>query len=163
MVRRRVYRHNVRCPDCGSNWMRLDGFSNGRPAYSCGDCRRRYVPDGAYRRPGPAVKAQAIAMYIEGSSLSAIGRVLGYSAPAVFGVGQKKGAAYSESAAGTERTADGRRGGATAGAAGNGGVRLYDRLPAAAVYRWFLQDRRCVGKCGAVNWTKGCIRRCGAS
>ena len=46
--------------------------------------RRRYVPGGAYRRPGPAVKAQAIAMYIEGSSLSAIGRVLGYSAPAVY-------------------------------------------------------------------------------
>ena len=22
MVRSRVYRHDVRCPDCGSNWMR---------------------------------------------------------------------------------------------------------------------------------------------
>ena len=61
MVRRRVYR----CPDCGSNWMRLDGFSNGRQAYRCGDCRRRYVAGGAYRRPGPAVKAQAIAMYCD--------------------------------------------------------------------------------------------------
>ena len=36
------------------------------------------------RRPGPAVKSQAIAMYIEGSSLIVIGRVLGYSAPAVL-------------------------------------------------------------------------------
>ena len=91
MVRRRVYRHNVRCPDCGSNRMRMGGFSNGRQAYRGGDCRRRYVPDGAYRRPGPAVKAQAIAMYIEGSSLIAIGRVLGYSAPAVLGWVKKGG------------------------------------------------------------------------
>ena len=101
MARRRVYRHHIRCPDCGSNRMRRDGFSNGRQAYSSGDCRCRYVPGGAYRRPGPAVKAQAIAMYVEGSSLSAIGRVLGYSAPAVLGW-VKKGAAYFASAAGTE-------------------------------------------------------------
>ena len=34
MARARVYRHDVRCPDCGSNWMRKDGFSNGKQAYS---------------------------------------------------------------------------------------------------------------------------------
>ena len=43
MARRRVYRHDICYPDCGSDWMRRDGFSNGRPAYSCGDCRR-WVP-----------------------------------------------------------------------------------------------------------------------
>ena len=80
MVRRRVYR----CPDCGSNWMRLDGFSNGRQAYRCGDCRPCCVPSGAQRWPGPAVKAPAVAMYIEGISLSAIGRVFRYSS-AVLG------------------------------------------------------------------------------
>ena len=63
MARSRVYRHDVRCPDCGSNWMRKDRFANGRQAYRCGDCRRRYIPGGAYHRPGPAVKAQAIEMY----------------------------------------------------------------------------------------------------
>ena len=26
----RVYRHDVRCPDCGSNWMRKDGLSSGK-------------------------------------------------------------------------------------------------------------------------------------
>ena len=52
MARSRVYRHHIRCPDCGSNRMRRDGFSNGRPAYSCDDCRRRYVPGGACRRVG---------------------------------------------------------------------------------------------------------------
>ena len=83
MARARVYRHDVRCPDCGSNWMRKDGFSGGRQRYCCGDCQRRCLPDGAYRRPAPAVKERGLAMYTEGSSLSAIGRVLGYSAQAV--------------------------------------------------------------------------------
>ena len=85
MVRSRIYRHRIRCPDCGSNRTRRDGFSNGRPAYRGGECRRRYVPGGAYRRPGRAVKTQAIAMCIEGSNLSAIGQVLGCNAPAVLG------------------------------------------------------------------------------
>ena len=92
MARSRVYRHDVRCPDCGSNWMRKDGFTNDKQAYSCGDCGRRYVPQGAYRRPGAAVKERGIAMYTEGSSLSAIGRVLGYSAAAVQGWVEKGGA-----------------------------------------------------------------------
>ena len=38
---------------------------------------------GACRRPAPGVKEQALDMHAEGSSLSAIGRVLGYSAQAV--------------------------------------------------------------------------------
>ena len=36
MARRPVCRRHIRCPDCGSNRMRRDGFSNGRPAYRCG-------------------------------------------------------------------------------------------------------------------------------
>ena len=85
MVRRRVYRHDVRCPDCSSNWMRKDGLFSGKQAYRCGDCGRRYLPEGAYRRPSGLVKERALQMYSEGSSLSAIGRVLGYSATAVQG------------------------------------------------------------------------------
>ena len=85
MARPRVYRHNVRCPDCGANWMSKDGFSNGKQAYRCGECRRRYVPEGAYRRPSPAVKERGIQMYLEGNSLSGIARLLGYSVPAVQG------------------------------------------------------------------------------
>ena len=92
MSRPRVYRHDVRCPNCGSNWMRKDGRMAGRQAYRCGDCQRRCVPGGAYSRPGPEVKKRALAMYAEGSSLSAIGRVLGYSAPAVLGWVKKGGA-----------------------------------------------------------------------
>ena len=92
MARSRVYRHDVRCPECGSNWMRKNGFTNGRQAYRCGDCQHGCVPGGAYRRPGPAVKEQGIAMYVEGSSLSAIGRLLGYTPAAVLGWVKKGGA-----------------------------------------------------------------------
>ena len=92
MARARVYRHDVRCPDCGSNWMPKDGLSNGKQAYRCGQCRRRYVPEGAYRRPSAAVKERGIALYLDGSSLSAVGRALGYSVPAVQGWVKKRGA-----------------------------------------------------------------------
>ena len=91
MARNRVYRHDVRCPGCGSNWMRKYGHAAGRQAYRCGDCGRRSTPGGAYCRPGPEVKERALAMYAEGSSLRAIGRVLGYSAPAVLGWVKKGG------------------------------------------------------------------------
>ena len=63
--------------------MRKNGFLRGKQSYSCGDCKHRYLPDAAYRRPSAQVREQAIQMYAEGSSLSAIGRVLGYSATSV--------------------------------------------------------------------------------
>ena len=118
MARRRVHRDDINCPICGSGRMRKDGFANGRQAYRCGDCGRRCIPGGAYNRPGPAVKARAVAMYAEGSSPTEIGRVLGYSAPAVPGRVKKAGrAAYPEpAAAGTESATDGGDGEAAGGA-----------------------------------------------
>ena len=83
MSRPRVYRHDIRCPDCVSNRMRKDGLNGNKQRYRCGDCRRRYVPGGAYRRPRPAVKEQAMAMYTDGSSLSTVSRVVGVSVQAV--------------------------------------------------------------------------------
>ena len=56
MARPRVYRHDVRCPECGSNWMPKDGTSKGRQVYHCGDCGRRTIPDAAYQGPGAADK-----------------------------------------------------------------------------------------------------------
>lgn len=56
-------------------------------------------------------------MYAEGSSLTEIRRVLGYSAPAVPGRVKKAGrAAYPEPAAGTESATDGGDGEAAGGA-----------------------------------------------
>ncbi len=85
MARARTYSQDVHCPHCGSDWMRKNGHSRGKQVYSCGNCKRRHIPDAAYRRPNEALKALAIEMYAEGSSLNAIGRILGYSATAVQG------------------------------------------------------------------------------
>ena len=42
MARPRVYRHQVRCPECGSNWMPKDEHSKGRQVCcpKCGSGRR---------------------------------------------------------------------------------------------------------------------------
>ena len=74
----RAHRHNVRCPECGSNWMPKDGASKGRQADHCGDCGRRTIPDAAYQRPSAADQERALAMYQEG-----ISRIFGVSVPAV--------------------------------------------------------------------------------
>ena len=92
MARPRVYRHQARCPECGSNLMPKDGHSKGRQVYHCGDCGRRYIPEAAYHRPGAADKERAMAMYWEGSSLRAIGRIFGASAQAVTLRLKKRGA-----------------------------------------------------------------------
>ena len=83
MARPRVYRHDVRYPECGSNRMPKDGTAKGLQVYHCGDCGRRTIPDATYQRPGAAEQERALAMYREGSSLSAIARIFGGSVPAV--------------------------------------------------------------------------------
>ena len=90
MARPRVYRQGVRCPECGSNRMPKDGKSQGRQVYHRGDCGRRTIPDAACQCPSAADKERALAMYEEGSSLSAIARSFGVSVPAAGGV--KRGA-----------------------------------------------------------------------
>ena len=49
----------------------------------CGDCRRCCTPDAAYHRPSAADRERAVAMYQEGGSLRAVGRVFGVSTQAV--------------------------------------------------------------------------------
>ena len=79
MARSRVYRPEISCSECGSHWMRKNGFTNGRQAYRCGDCQRGYAP--------------GVAIYLECGSPSAVGCLRGYSPPAVLGWVKKGGAA----------------------------------------------------------------------
>ena len=32
----RIYRHDLRCPHCGSNWLPKDGCSGGNQTHRCG-------------------------------------------------------------------------------------------------------------------------------
>ena len=72
----RAYRLARRCPHCGSKGMPQYGTSRGKPTYRCGDCKHRYPPEGNRPYHPETVKGQAVAMYWEGSSISAIGRAL---------------------------------------------------------------------------------------
>ena len=86
----RAYRHDLRCPHCGSNWMSKYGTSRGKQTYRCGDCKHRYTPEGNRHYYSEAVKGQAVSMYLEGSSLSAIGRVLQVRLETVYSWIKKK-------------------------------------------------------------------------
>ena len=83
IARPRAYRHDVRCPEYGSNRTPKDGTSKGRQVYHCRDCGRRTIPDAAHQRPSAADQERALAVYQEGSLLSAIARIFGVSVPAV--------------------------------------------------------------------------------
>ena len=84
MARARSYRHDIACPHCGSNWMRKDGHSRGKQTYRCGDCQHRHTPAGNRHYYPESVKRQAVAMYSEGMSMSAVARSMGVSLSAVF-------------------------------------------------------------------------------
>lgn len=84
MARSRTYRHDLRCPHCGSNWTPKDGHSRGKQTYRGGDCHYRFTPEGNRHYYPQSVKDQALEMYGEGSSIAAIGRVLGVLPETVF-------------------------------------------------------------------------------
>ena len=84
MARPRTYHHDQRCPHCGSNWTPKDGHSRGKQTYRCRDCHYRFTPEGNRHYYSEAVKTQALSMYAEGSSLAAVGRVLGVRPETVF-------------------------------------------------------------------------------
>ena len=74
---RRAYRHDLRCPHCGSNWLPKYGRSRGKQSYRCGYCLYKFTPGGNRSYYSEAVKSQAVEMYCEGSAIAAISRVLG--------------------------------------------------------------------------------------
>jgi len=91
MARARSYRDDVRCPHCGANRVAKNGLSRGRQTWRCGECGRRWIGQGAFLHKGEAVQERAAAMYCEGSSLRAIGRISGVSGTAVARWIKKRG------------------------------------------------------------------------
>ncbi len=91
MARQRSYRHDVRCPHCGSNWIRKDGHTRGEQIYKCGECNRKHSAGAKRHHFSERVKEQAVEMCIEGMSLSAAARVVGASVPTVSGWVKKRG------------------------------------------------------------------------
>ena len=76
MPRPRAYNHDIRCPHCGSNWTPKDGHSRGKQTYRCKDCNYRFTPDGNRHYYPEKTIRQALAMYAEGGSISAVARAM---------------------------------------------------------------------------------------
>ncbi len=116
MTRARVYRHDLRCPHCGSNWTPRDGHSRGKQTYRCRDCHHRFTPDGNRHCFPEAVKRQALDTYAEGTGITATGRIPGVQQATVFSW-VKKARQAQELMEGTDGADDHASGGASAGKA----------------------------------------------
>ena len=85
-----AYRHDLSYPHCGSNWMPQYGASRWKQTYCYGDSKHRYTPEGNRHYYSEKVKSQAVRMYLEGSSIAAIGRALNVRLETVYSWIQKK-------------------------------------------------------------------------
>ncbi len=77
MARKRIYRHDIRCPECGSNWVCKNGHKkNGKQKYICNDCNRYFTenPDKVYLTKEE--KKKIISMFVEEMYQSVIARVI---------------------------------------------------------------------------------------
>ena len=92
MARARIYRKDQQCPRCGSNWLPKYGQSRGKQTpyrvrgrlYRCGQCLYHFTPGAEHPHQPEEVRKLAVDMYTEGSSLEAIGRVLGVKPGTVY-------------------------------------------------------------------------------
>ena len=84
MARERVYRHDVRCRRCGSNWMPKDGYARAASS-QVRRLQEKYTADAEQPHFPEHVKRQAVHMCVEGASISAVARVVRASAPSVSG------------------------------------------------------------------------------
>ena len=70
------------CPKCGTDECVKDGIVKGRQRYRCKGCGYRHtVP---HRGKSPAIKRQALELYLEGLGFRSIGRFLRCSHVAVY-------------------------------------------------------------------------------
>jgi transposase-like protein len=72
----------IKCPKCSSEGCTKDGMAKGRQRYYCKSCGYRHTVN--YRGINPAVKRQALQLYLEGLGFRSIGRILNCSHVAVY-------------------------------------------------------------------------------
>jgi len=80
----KVYRHDIRCIECGSNWVVKNGKQKGKQTYLCRDCNRRFTPEAQRVHHPKDKKQQAISMFCEGMPITAIARTLKIPYPTVY-------------------------------------------------------------------------------
>ena len=72
----------VKCPKCSNSRCVKDGIIKGRQRYLCKDCKYRHTV--AHVGKSPAVKRQALQLYLEGLGFRDIGRFLDCSHVSVY-------------------------------------------------------------------------------
>jgi transposase len=72
----------MNCPKCGSSDCAKDGIVKERQRYRCKSCGYRHTVQ--YRGISPAIKRQALQLYLEGLGFRLIGRFLKCSHVAVY-------------------------------------------------------------------------------
>ena|SRR5579862_5877266 len=67
------------CPHCHQDQYVIKSGLNhtGSQRYRCQSCRRYFTPDPKPEGYEPSVRTQALKLYLEGTSLRAVGRLLG--------------------------------------------------------------------------------------
>ena len=76
MAKPRIYREDMQCPRCGSNWLPKYGHARGKQTYRCGQCSYHFTAEAKHPHHDPETRRLAEAMYGEGLGISAISRVL---------------------------------------------------------------------------------------
>jgi transposase len=72
----------MNCPKCGSSDCAKDGIVKERQRYKCKSCGYRHTV--SHRGFSPAIKRQALQLYLEGLGFRSIGRFLKCSHVAVY-------------------------------------------------------------------------------
>jgi len=74
--RPRVHRGDIQCPECGSNWCKKFGKSNGKQRYKCNQCGRIFYQDVKYHKYPMKTRLLALEMYKNGKTITEISKDL---------------------------------------------------------------------------------------
>ena len=72
---------NIKCPKCGSEEIRRAGKPRGKQQYQCKKCERKFITELNYSKE---FKQKAIAIFYEGNSGRAVGRIMGINKSTVY-------------------------------------------------------------------------------
>ncbi len=81
---KRIVDHNIRCPHCNSDWMVKNGKDRGKQTFICRQCNHRHTPSAERHFYPEKTRQQAVLMYAEGISVSAIGRILNVKTGTIY-------------------------------------------------------------------------------
>ena len=71
----------LKCPKCGKEEIWKSGKSKGKQQYQCKSCKRKFITEKNYSKE---FKNKAIAIFYEGNSGRAVGRIMGINKSTVY-------------------------------------------------------------------------------